>query len=46
MLAIRTFKKVKDKKIEIDLPDGFDFDEVEIIILAKKQNGIFGMRRK
>jgi hypothetical protein len=37
---IRENRKIKNKKITIDIPDSFAFDEVEVIILpiaARKQ---------
>jgi hypothetical protein len=35
MTAIREFLKVEEHQIHYRLPDNFDFDEVEIIILPK-----------
>ena len=38
MKAIRQIHKVKNHKISITLPDDFNADEVEIIILSSKNN--------
>lgn len=34
MEAIRQFVKVKNRQINIELPEGFDAEEVEVIILS------------
>jgi hypothetical protein len=33
MTAIREFIKVKNHQVTIDLPDDFDYEEVEVIIM-------------
>uniref|UniRef100_UPI00404B144F hypothetical protein n=1 Tax=Gelidibacter sp. TaxID=2018083 RepID=UPI00404B144F len=38
MEAIRQFIKVKNRQINIVLPEGFDVDEVEVIILPKEND--------
>lgn len=38
MEAIRQFIKVKNRQINIVLPEGFDVDEVEVIILPKQND--------
>lgn len=38
MTAIREFIKVKNHKLEIDLPADFNYDEVEVVIMPKSQN--------
>ena len=38
MEAIRQIVKVKNHKISITLPDNFNADEVEVIILPKSNN--------
>jgi hypothetical protein len=38
MEAIRQIVKVKNHKISITLPDDFNVDEVEVIILPKSNN--------
>jgi hypothetical protein len=38
MQAIRQTVKVKDHKINITLPDDFNADEVEVIILSKEND--------
>jgi virulence-associated protein VagC len=40
MQAIRQTVKVKDHKINITLPDDFNADEVEVIILSKENDFI------
>ena len=35
MTAIREFLKIKNRKLEIDLPEDFDYEEVEVIIMPK-----------
>lgn len=37
MTAIREFLKVKNNKIEINLPENFNYDEVEVVIMPKAQ---------
>lgn len=36
MQAIREIKKIKDKKIVVNLPEDFQAKEVEVIILPEK----------
>ena len=38
MTILRKFLKVKEHKIAYTLPDDFDCDEVEIIIIPKKRD--------
>lgn len=38
MEAIRQFVKVKNNQVNITLPEGFNAEEVEVIILAKNEN--------
>ena len=38
MTALREFIKVKNHEINIKLPDDFDYEEVEVIIMPKKEN--------
>ncbi len=40
MEAIRQFVKVKNREVNIVLPDDFIADEVEVIVLAKSNNSI------
>ena len=35
MIALREFKKVKNGMIEIQIPDDFNSDEVEVIVMPK-----------
>jgi hypothetical protein len=35
MTAIREFIKVENHKLEINLPEDFDYEEVEVIIMPK-----------
>ena len=35
MIALREFKKVKNGMIEIEIPDDFNSDEVEVIVMPK-----------
>ena len=37
MNAIREFIKVKNHKVEINLPKNFNYDEVEVIIMPKDE---------
>ncbi len=37
MTAIREFMKVKDHQLHIRLPDDFDYEEVEVIIIPKSE---------
>lgn len=36
MIAIREFVQVKNHQLNIQLPVGFDFDEVEVVIMPAK----------
>lgn len=36
MIAIREFLNVVDHQIIINLPDNFDYDEVEAVVMQKK----------
>lgn len=36
MTAIREFVKVVDHKVSVTLPIGFDYDEVEVLVLPKE----------
>ena len=38
MTALREFIKVKNREINIKLPNGFDCEEVEVIVLPKKED--------
>jgi len=38
MTAIREFLKVKNHKIEINLPKDFNYDEVEVVIIPKTED--------
>ena len=38
MIAIREFLKVVDHKIIINLPDDFDYDEVEVVVMPKQDD--------
>ena len=38
MTALREFIKVKNHKINIQLLDDFDYEEVEVIVLPKKDD--------
>lgn len=40
MEAIRQFVKVKNREVNIVLPDDFIADEVEVIVLAKSNDSI------
>ena len=40
MTAIREFIKVKNHKIEYTLPEGFECDEVEMIIMPKHDKNL------
>jgi len=35
MTAIREFATVKDHQLHIELPKGFDYDEVEVIVMPR-----------
>ncbi len=35
MTAIREFAKVKNHQLHIELPEGFDYDEVEVIVMPR-----------
>jgi hypothetical protein len=37
MTAIREFLKVKDHKLQIDLPEDFDYENVEVVIMPIKE---------
>lgn len=41
MKAIREYLKVKDHKLIFELPENFDYDEVEIIILPRDKKTTF-----
>ena len=38
MTALREFIKVKNHEINIKLPDDFDYEEVEVVIMPKKED--------
>ena len=46
MQAIRQTVKVKDHKINISLPDDFNADEVDVIILSKENDFILTSEMK
>ena len=46
MQAIRQTVKVKDHKINITLPDDFNADEVEVIILSKENDFVLTSEMK
>ena len=35
MVALRKYMKVENHELHIRLPDGFDYDEVEVVIMPK-----------
>jgi virulence-associated protein VagC len=41
MQALREFVKVKDHSVSVRLPEGFDFEEVEVIIMPKEASWDF-----
>ena len=47
MTALREFIKVKNHEVNIQLPNDFDYEEVEVIIMPKKKMimNFGGMRR-
>ena len=38
MTALREFIKVKNHEVNIQLPNDFDYEEVEVIIMPKKED--------
>jgi len=38
MTALRKFIKVKNHEVNIKLPNDFDYEEVEVIVLPKKED--------
>ena len=38
MTALREFIKVKNHEVNIQLPNDFDYEEVEVIIIPKKED--------
>jgi len=40
MQAIREYKKVINHQVIINLPENFDYDEVEVVVMPKKNIGI------
>ena len=38
MTAIREFATVKDHQLHIELPEGFDYDEVEVIVMPRGED--------
>ncbi|MDR9498544.1 MAG: hypothetical protein RI556_08630 [Hydrogenovibrio sp.] len=35
MQALREFVKVKNRSVQFQLPEGFDYEEVEVIVMPK-----------